>query len=273
MLELAAPETSYMVGLFQTDGSHYGSTAGKGKLSLELAARDGAFLTELQRHIPGHSVVRVRTRDTNFRTDYVTHCLEICTQAVRADFERFGVPTGRKSETIRPPTGDFSRPDYLRGIIDGDGSIGFTANGYPFISLVTTSPFIAEHFCAEIEAVCGVSRSARPNKRDGAVNVMIANAAAVALARWCYTPRSLAMPRKSTAAEQVSAWTAPSNRFGHTRKHWTAEDDEIVLLHPVPEAARLLERSEKSVYMRRWRLVGPKRRRLRFSPDQQNDGG
>lgn len=254
MLELASPEVSYMVGLFQTDGSHYANTRGRGRLSIELSERDGALLVELQRHIPAYSAIRVRTRDTNFKNSYVSHCLEISNQAVRADFERFGVPTGRKSERVRPPAEGFSRPDYLRGILDGDGSVGFTAKGWPFISLVTKSPHLAEHFCAEIEAICGVKRSAKPNKRDGVVNLMVANAQAVTLARWCYPPGALAIPRKQAAAQLIAAWTPPHSRFGYTQKAWTPDQDTVVLNCSNAEAAQILGRTEKSINMRRWRL-------------------
>ena len=66
MFDLACPEVSYMVGLFQTDGTNSGDPAGKGRLSIELAERDADLLPRLQCHIPVHSFIGTRTRKTNF---------------------------------------------------------------------------------------------------------------------------------------------------------------------------------------------------------------
>ncbi|MFE6859233.1 hypothetical protein [Nocardia sp. NPDC057668] len=255
MFDLTAPEVSYMVGLFQTDGTHYGSTASKGRLSIELAARDAGVLTELQRHIPVHTLLGSRTRTTNFKSDSSTCFLHIYSRAARTEFERFGVPTGKKSDKIGPPPGEFSRSDYLRGILDGDGSIGFTAQGYPFISLITASSTLAQHFCAEIKAVCGVARSARPNKRDGVVNIMVANTSAVSLANWCYPVGAApTIERKYTAARKVALWEPPHSGFGRSIKAWTPEQDVVALSHSIAEAAALLGRTTQSVNLRRWRL-------------------
>ncbi|MET9487972.1 hypothetical protein [Nocardia sp. NPDC006630] len=257
MFDLTSPEVSYMVGLFQSDGSHYGSTAGKGRLSLEISERDADILPKLQRLIPYHSNIKTRTRDTNFKKAYTSQCLNICSQEVRTEFERFGVPVGKKSDSIQPPTEAFSRPDYLRGIIDGDGSVGFTARGYPFVGIVTASPFIAQHFCAEVADVCGVRRTARPNSRDGVFNIMVMSCAAALLAGWCYPPGSLAIQRKYNAALEIAQWKPPSSRYGHARQAWTADEDAVVSSNSVEKAAELLGRTVQSVSMRRWRLRDP----------------
>jgi hypothetical protein len=49
----------------------------------------------------------------------------------RQAFIDLGPPVGRKSQIVRPPALPFSEVDYLRGIIDADGSVGFTASGLP----------------------------------------------------------------------------------------------------------------------------------------------
>lgn len=84
--------------------------------------------------LPCYSSVRYRTRTTNFRADYRTATLGFFDQAVRRALASAGVPTGRKSNDIEPPPIPFSAPDYVRGLLDGDGSIGFTAKGIPFVS-------------------------------------------------------------------------------------------------------------------------------------------
>jgi len=108
----------------------------------------------------------------------------MCMLAGRTRLLELGLPVGRKSAIIAPPAEPFSHSDYLRGIIDADGSVGFTAKGWPFISLVTASPAIATFTCAEILRVTGTMRTTRPNARDGVMNIMIATDSAVEFARW-----------------------------------------------------------------------------------------
>lgn len=66
----------------------------------------------------------------------------------------------------------------------------------------------------------------------------------------------MALDRKAKAAGSIADWVAPSTRFAHTKKHWTATEDTILLATASNvEAAGLLSRTEKSVNIRRWRLT------------------
>lgn len=252
---LVFPFYSYLVGLLQTDGSHDGDPAHKGRLQIELAQRDRGVLDEIQANLPWNASVRTRTRTTNFsRHEYQTAMLTLYARDARVFFHAAGVPVGRKSEVVAPPRYDFSAPDYLRGLLDGDGSIGFTGNGYPFVSFTTASPALTEYLCTVIREVCDVERSARPNTRDGIRNIMVTSVAAKKLAAWAYYDGSLAIERKRREAAAIAAWTPPSTRYGVKKRAWTPEQDAIVLASPPRVAAALLDRSAKSVSVRRWRL-------------------
>lgn len=159
-----------------------------------------------------------------------------------------------------PPVDDISAPDYVRGLVDGDGSVGFTDRGYPFVSFVSASESLARYFEQTVLEVAEVTRHSNPNTRDGVYNVMVCNEPAVRLSNWLYYPQALALNRKAEAAAEVSRWTPPSSRFGVTRKAWTPEQDAIVLAHSNPVAAELLSRTVQSVNLRRWRLNGSARR-------------
>jgi hypothetical protein len=252
------PEVAYIVGLLQTDGSHEGDPDRKGRIAIELSMRDRDVLDAISAILPCYSSVRVRHRTTNFSADYDTATLSFFDQTARRELAALGVTTGRKSATIGPPAGPFSPPDYVRGVLDGDGSLGFTATGAPFISLVTASPALATYFCSVIADVCGVQRSARPNARDGVMNVMVANHAAAALASWAwYSPDALGTRRKHRLAKAVAAWRPEpgrEGRYGIARRSWTPEDDAVVIGRPLAEAAEALGRTVQSVSMRRWRL-------------------
>lgn len=258
MFDLTKPEIAYLIGLLQTDGSHHGSLDAKGKVVLELSARDASVLPRLASVLPCYSSIRRRTRDTNFSKGYESVALSFFDQEVRRALAATGVPPGRKSQTIAPPPPPIAVSDYVRGLLDGDGSVGFTAKGQPFVSLVTASKPLAAFFCGIVQEVCGVARTARPNQRDGVANVMVLNHAAAKLAAWAwYSPEAISIDRKREAAVQVAAWApdpAKAGRYGVARKRWTPEEDRIVLSCTQSEAAALLGRTQQSVSLRRWRL-------------------
>jgi hypothetical protein len=181
--------------------------------------------------------------------------LYMCMLEGRTRLLELGLPVGRKSAIIAPPAEPFSHSDYLRGIIDADGSVGFTARGWPFISLVTVSPAIAIFTCAEILRVKGTVRTTRPNTRDGVMNILIATDPAVEFARWLYEGACIAMERKREAARAVTGWERPASmRARSNQRRWTPAEDAVVLSMSLKDAAKILGRTKQSVSMRRWRL-------------------
>ena len=256
--DLQSPDAAYAVGLLQTDGTHEGSVDGKGRVSVEVAARDHEVLSRLAQSLGCYSSIGRRTRSTNFGDNYETATLRFYDQRTRRLLVDAGVPVGRKARTISPPTMPFAAPDYVRGLLDGDGSIGFTRKGEPFISMVTASPDIAQYLCVTIGEVCGVTRTARPNARDDVFNVMVLNQAATQLASWAwYDTEVVGIRRKKSAAVKVAAWTPPAGkegRYGVVRRAWTAEDDSVVLGQPTARAAEILGRTLSSVSVGKWRL-------------------
>lgn len=261
MLDISTPDGAYVLGLLQTDGTHEGSVDGKGRVSIELAARDEEVLHRIARVLPCYSSVGLRTRTTNFGADYGTATLRFYDQDMRRSIAANGVPAGRKSRTIGPPNGDYCSPDYVRGLLDGDGSLGFTKKGEPFVGFVTASSAMAEFFASTIKDVCGVTRTARPNTRDGVFNIMVLNCEATALVTWAwYSPTVLGLARKASSAKQVKAWAPDAGRagrYGFARAQWTDVEDQIVLTRPQSEAVRLLGRTVSSVSVRKWRLRHP----------------
>ena len=169
-----------------------------------------------------------------------------------------GLPTGRKSATVAPPLTPFSVQDYLRGLIDGDGSVGFTRTGRPFVGFVTASQPLAEFFCAQALSVVGTHRTPNRNTRDGVYNLLVAADPAAPLAAWLYPDGCLALERKlEKAAALVAAWTRPTGMRARPlagARRWTAQEDADVFTGSIREAAKRLGRSEKSVNIRRSRL-------------------
>ena len=266
-LNLTHPDHAYFFGFAQTDGSHYAGTRQRGRLTIELSERDEAVLHSFTNLFDVYSRVSYRQRTTNFGPHRAA-TWTVCDLAFRRELVELGLPTGRKSATVAPPLTQFSVQDYLRGLIDGDGSVGFTRTGRPFIGFVTASQPLAEFFCAQALSVVGAYRTPKRNARDHVYNLMVAGDPAAPLAAWLYPDGGLALERKREAAALVAAWTRPSGmraRPAAGARRWTATEDADVFNGSTREAASRLRRSEKSVTIRRWRL-------RHATSTQENDG-
>jgi hypothetical protein len=255
-LDLTRPADAYFFGFAQTDGSHYAGTRQRGSLTIELSERDDAVLHSFTTMFDVYSRVSYRERITNFGAQR-TATWTVCDLSFRRELVELGLPTGRKSETVAPPTTVFSVRDYMRGLIDGDGSIGFTGQGRPFVCFVTASQPLAEFFCAQALRVVGAYRTPSRNARDDIYNLMVAGDPAASLAAWLYPEGCLALARKRDAATLVAAWTRPAGMRARPvagARRWTAAEDADVFKGSIREAASRLGRSEKSVNIRRSRL-------------------
>lgn len=261
LLNVSDPTVAYLLGLLHTDGSHYGDVNGKGKVTIELAVRDIDVLKAVQPVIPCYSSINLRTRTTNFATNYSTATLAFFDQEVRQQLATLGMPPGRKSQTVVPPQlHPVLQVPYLRGLLDGDGSVGFTAKDYPFVSFVTDSEALVRFVEAEIFRHAHVRRRAGRNARDGAFNVMVTSLSAVDLATAVWgVPNQIGLQRKRDIAARVAAWTPPSSRFGVRRKGWLPHEDPIVMALDPEAAAIRIGRTVRSVNMRRWRIARAQR--------------
>ncbi|MGA4540624.1 hypothetical protein ACPA54_11560 [Uniformispora flossi] len=257
-MDLTQPEYAYMFGFLQADGHLAAGPGRKGRLSLEVSSVDRELLLKFQKLCPYPSSVSDRTRSTNFKANHTSSTWTMCSLEGRTTICALGLPYGKKSTLIRPPTVEFSTRDYIRGLVDADGGVGFTAKSYPFISLTTSSDAIAQHFCEFGKTVGGTARNPGKNARDNVFNILYTSDPAVAIVRDIYYEGALALERKATKALAVKAWERPPTmRARATPTRWTPEDDAALLANTNAQAAELLGRTEKSCTIRRWRLIGP----------------
>lgn len=255
--DLTVPEHAYLFGFLQSDGHMSQETRNRGKVRVEINADDAPILKEFQRIIQAPSSLRFRERDTNFKDGHRSAVWSMCDQDLRATFHDLGLPYGRKSKTVAPPSTTFSKPDYFRGLLDGDGSLGLTGEGFPFLAWCTSSRVMAEAIEVFLFGITGKRKDVNPNTRDGSYNVAVWKEDAQAVARLLYYEGCLALPRKASSAQGVVAWVRPETmrRVTWERRRWTPEDDEVVLTMDTDEAVQLLGRTATSVRTRRWRLT------------------
>lgn len=255
-MDLSVAEYAYMFGFVQADGHLYQGEGQKGRLSVEISVRDIDLLYRFKHLTPYSSSVTERTRDTNFAESHHTATWSLCSLEARTRFNELGIPYGRKSRKITPPRGEFSRRDYLRGVIDADGSVGYTSDGFPFISLTTASTAVGIYLCRYARQLTGTKRIPKRNTRDDIYNISYYKEAAQELTANLYYSGCLSLGRKQVKADSVASWARPAGmRIAHMQRRWEAWEDGVLLqLGDALAAAEALDRSERSCHMRLWRL-------------------
>jgi len=254
MFNTTTPENSYIFGFFQSDGHLQKNTRNRGKLTLEISDRDKDILPKIQSILPVKSIITTRTRDTNFKLNYTSHTLSIYDWQFRTCVNKLGLPYGKKSNKICPPA-DFIERDYYRGLIDGDGSLGITGKGLPFIALVTDSESIANSYLAMANKTTNKQYACNRNTRDNIYNIAIFREEAQEMTRYLYYKDCLCLSRKEKKASDVLSWVRPASlRKRDACKKWTSYQDEFILNNTIEKSIKKLDRSKKSIQTRLWRL-------------------
>ncbi|ALO09181.1 Intein/homing endonuclease [Streptomyces venezuelae] len=255
-MDLKDPRYAYMYGFLQADGHLSQSTRDRGRLTVEINIRDIAILREFQLLTPYSSSITERVRATNFSEEHHSATWSLCALEARTLLNELGLPYGKKSTKIRPPRFNFSRRDYLRGVIDADGSVGYTGQGFPFVSLTTSSTAVGAYLCHYAKRITGAERQISRNARDGVYSILYLKEVAITLAEHLYYPGCLALERKMDAAASLSSWERPEGmRRTQSVRRWKDREDRILLAHGnAASAAEELGRTEQSCSLRLWRL-------------------
>lgn len=254
-LDLTIPELAYLLGFLQTDGTMAKESRNRGRIVVEVSKRDRDILRKLKKIIPVYSSLRTRKRDTNFKKDHNSVIWRVFDQSIRELFNLAGLPYGKKSDLVCAPNVPFSKPDYYRGIIDGDGSLGFTSAGFPFLSLTTASSSLVDSYLTYLFSLTGKKKILHPNKRDAVYNPCVFKEDAQTVAKNLYYEGCLSLDRKKRLAHSILLWQRPNNmRKRGNFKHWTPEEDAVVKRESTTIAANLLGRTEISIRVRASRI-------------------
>ena len=225
LFDLKEPNYSYIIGFIQADGHLIKASRGRGKMSIELSFRDGAILRKIKKIIPVYSYIKTRIRNTNFKKNYKSISLLVCDKNFRDTINYYGIPYGKKSDIIKPPIYDYSENDYWRGIIDGDGSIGFTKDNKPFISLVTASYKLFKSYCNFIYKHIGVKHNPKRNNRDNVYNVILFKEDCKKLISILYYDNCISISRKYKLSKKIiKLKIAPC-----VNKKWTRQEVKFIM--------------------------------------------
>lgn len=210
---------SYMIGLFQTDGSMYESERNRGRFSLSISMKDKDIIYKLNELIPYNTSITNRFKKTSFqRNDKIyEYNNEIITLAVSNKYFRdfllnCNIPYGKKSKIITPPLhlNNFSEIDYIRGLFDGDGSLGFTKEDYPYIGFATESEKIKNYLLNFFSKITGKRlKESNRNRRDNIYNILMYKEDAVIFCKYVYYQNCLSLNRKYNTAKNIINWIRP----------------------------------------------------------------
>lgn len=260
MLDKFDPEhKQYLIGFLQGDGSLSNGKGNKGKLTVEISDRDKDVIDWMVSLGWGCNIGEFnRLRDTNFSKDSSSIGFRICIKSIRDSIGKY-VPVGRKSDTISVPM-DISSDlvhHYLRGFLDADGSIGLTSLGIPFVSFATVSESLKNFILRDIKETIGFEMRINRNNRDNIFNITLFRENAVEYSRRLYNEASVYLNRKFEKYLEVQQQIRLVPKRLGVQKRQLSYEDLIVLSSDfsMEEKIKLLERTDKSIKTRIWRLT------------------
>ena len=209
MLNLEKPTDSYIFGFIQGDGHLYKQSRNRGRMSIELNIKDIDILEKIGKYLGYNYSIHERTRQTNFSLECTSAILTVCAREFRESLVDAGIPYGAKSSIICLPKTPFSEIDYFRGMIDADGSLGFTANQFPFLSLLISSDDIYVAYKQFLNKHLSIIKNVNRNKRDNVYNIVVLKEQAVALVNILYYNNAFSMNRKRELASKIKKWKRP----------------------------------------------------------------
>lgn len=191
-------EMAYVLGYWWSDGcmrvkQHTGAH------EIEIASNDLEHLVTLGQAVGENYSLRRVMRDRN------TFAITFCSKQMYQDLERLG-GTPHKSRTIGfPPVPTDLLPHFVRGFVDGDGSLSWNGDR-PVLHIYSASPVFLQALRDAIEAVTGIPA---PNL---ATNRLIwylkwSTIRAKCLAAWLYVEHpGLASQQKLAIARRFLEW-------------------------------------------------------------------
>ncbi len=212
---------AYVLGFIFADGSiiritHNGSSD---KLSFGQNEKDIDILIKIKRELSAEQTLSM-TRNAVYFSVY--------SQIIVDDLKKLGVSyrkSFRKSRGKIPSIPQKYIRDFIRGIVDGDGSINFSKQGYSALSICgkrEVMAFIRNHFLSKFDIY---SKIIQPKKNNKLCNVFYINYrcnSAKTLIHYLYNNSGLYLERKFQLAKRCSKIKM------RPRKNYTKKEDQII---------------------------------------------
>ena len=181
------PESNYWAGALLADGCVRERDENSHTISLEISKKDESWLRKFKESLNAEHPIFIDR-------DFVG--LKIHSNKMFSDLESFGVIPRKTYRNIEPSVDDNMLPHFIRGLLDGDGSISKSGNRIK-LNLVNNESIC--HWTNDmIESHLGISGILYPYKSsDVAWNWETSNKSYIRdIAKWLYESTKLYMDRK-----------------------------------------------------------------------------
>ena len=146
-----AEAKAYFLGLLFTDGSVYLGKKESNQISLELAIKDIEILQILKKELNVSN--KISYRKSKNRSETVT--LKVFSKKMVDDLAKYGIIPQKTKNTKHLPLKlipEELKKDFIRGLIDGDGSIYYHGKDKCYIGLTFCSYY--RSICEELQKAC-----------------------------------------------------------------------------------------------------------------------
>lgn len=241
------PDSAYVVGLLQADGSNQ---CDRGIVCITLKLSDAPILDRLSSLFGGGRPLRY--------DGHGNPKLMVQNRALSDGLAQWGV-ISPKTHTASTHPALLGHRDYWRGVIDGDGSLCVGADGRRFLALVGSRSICDQWLAFAQTNGCGARVSVRPHKRIFSVH--LSGKDATHLAGVLYGDARIALARKAAVAR---TWAADPRQHGpRPRPDRPAAEEssagmrqETAPTAAVTAARAILSGPPASAHQRRARAVG-----------------
>lgn len=252
-------EKSYVFGLLMADGSIRLLKRNRGCVLIELAIKDSDIIYKLEKLIPS-SKVYTRKRDIKIGKYLYNdnETIKFCNFQLefRKEMIDFGFPIENKTQNSCVPILDYSERDFWRGIIDGDGSLGYIEGNIPFISLVTKSDKLKDSYLNFLEKF-GINKSINKNKRDNIYNIIVKNEKSLKIVDFLYKESCCSLQRKYECYIEMMKWKRPEGKRINNNIYWSIEEIDYLRNNSLNDCYLFFKnRSKSSIQMKKYRLNG-----------------
>lgn len=259
IINLKKPEHAYFFGFAQTDGSLY-QNRNSLKFSIEIHKRDEYILYEFKKLFPSIFYNKISWRIRTLKSGNTSHmvCLNTSINSFTNNLNKIGIPCGKKHMLIAPPQSKFIEIDYIRGLFDGDGSLGFMKTGrcLPFLAITTSSEFIKNYLLNFFAKELGKIKKLNRNTKDKTYKIVLYGDDAKQIIKLLYYKNCLSLPRKYKLAEQIINWVKPKNM--RDLKRWSEYENDFIMNNSFEKCIKYLipRRTYKAIENQYWRLLG-----------------
>lgn len=181
------PERDYVVGLLLADGFT------DGRLQFKLTLKEREHVEKIASLIGNKSPIK----KTVSKGRYVSWSLVVCDMDMVKDIVSLGVVRLKSGREWAHHDLAMSR-DFWRGVIDGDGCLGYRYNHYPLINLCGSRRLL-EQFCEFVEAKLAINPRT-VMKHSKIFYVTYYGSSVPSIARLLYQDASISLDRKQAIA-------------------------------------------------------------------------